>query len=549
LRLIGVGRKVFILDIDYRYLVDFDTRDIKNEYSDVIILGSGIAGVYLALQISEKFNVTVITKKGIDLNNSILAQGGIAVSLNVGDSPQIHFNDTIYAGAGLCSEESVWALVNEAAFNIDQIRNMGVIFDKNDKDEISFTREGAHSLDRIIHMGDMTGKEVCNKLYEVLKTRSNIKFIENTFAIDILTEDNECKGVLTYDESLKCYKSYFSKIVVCATGGGGQIYDNTTNAVVATGDGTAFAYRAGVELMDLEFVQFHPTVLYAAENMSFLISEAVRGDGAILKNTKGERFMPKYHNLCELAPRDVVSRAIFREMHITGSEYVYLDITFKDKDYLRNRFPNINKTCLNFGIDITKDYIPVYPAEHYCMGGIRTDVNGKTNIKNFFSCGEVACNGTHGANRLASNSLLEGLVFGHRISIEIDKILKGQQKDNDRDVVFKYNAQRKFEEIDKKEIKSQIKKTMKDYVGIIRNREGLLHAKEEIAKYYKKIKDIKNQSIEDFELQNIVLMAQLSIDSALKREESRGAHYRSDFTETDDINWKKNIITQRKQLG
>jgi L-aspartate oxidase len=524
-----------------RYLIDFDTSAIEVEFHDVIIIGSGIAGVYTALEAPDEFNVAILTKETIDISNSALAQGGIAVSLDKGDSPELHFKDTIYAGAGLCDEKSVWVLVNEAAPNIERLCTLGVNFDRQDTCELSFTREGAHSKSRIIHSGDTTGKEVCDKLIAVVRMKSNIEIFERTFVLDLLAEGDTCRGVLVYDEDSSAYKALLSNVIICAAGGFGQLYANTTNPETATGDGVCMAYRAGAELMDLEFIQFHPTVLFHPRNKSFLISEAVRGEGALLRNIKGHRFMPEYHPLNELAPRDVVSRAIFEEMRKTGSSHVYLDITFKDRKHLENRFPNIFKTCLGYGIDISRDYIPVAPAEHYCMGGIRTDIYGRTNIKGFYACGEAACNGIHGANRLASNSLLEGLVFGSKIAREIKNII---EENSGKEVKFSgsFSSKRVKKDIDREKIKADIQKTMHDYVGIVRNREGLLHAKDKIDAYYRMLSDMENESMKDFELQNTVLLSRLVIESALEREESRGAHYRSDFSKTDDKNWRKHII-------
>lgn len=528
-----------------RYLIDFDTKGISAEYHDVIIIGSGIAGVYTALELPEKHDIVILTKESIDVSNSVLAQGGIAVSLDKEDSPELHFKDTLYAGAGLCDEDSVWVLVNEAASNIKRLFKFGVNFDKKSPKELSLTREGAHSKNRIIHAGDTTGKEVCDKLISVVKTRRNVKIKERTFVLDLLTEDNTCKGVLAYDEDSSSFKLYLSPVVVCTTGGYGQLYAHTTNPEVATGDGVCLAYRAGAELEDLEFIQFHPTVLFHPQNKSFLISEAVRGEGAQLKNLQGKRFMPEYHELAELAPRDVVSRAIFSEMKKTDSDHVYLDVTFKGKDYLKKRFPNIYKTCMSYGIDISKDYIPVAPAEHYCMGGIKTDVYGRTNIKGLYACGETACTGIHGANRLASNSLLEGLVFGHKIGDEVGNLLK-EQSWKGNDVGIRHISARTVKSIDVDSIISDIQRIMTEYVGITRNREGLLRAKEKIEAYCKLIENRINKTVKDYELQNIALLSRLVIESALEREESRGAHFRSDFPKTDDENWKRHIIKKRQ---
>jgi len=524
----------------YRYLIDFDTSEFECVYHDVVIIGSGIAGVYTALQIPEKYDVAILTKETIDISNSVLAQGGIAVSLGKEDSPQLHFKDTLYAGAGLCDEQSVWVLVNEAAQNIERLCKLGVNFDRESAEELSLTREGAHSKNRIIHAGDATGKEVCDKLIAVVKTRSNIRIKERTFAVDLLTEDNKCKGVLVYDEDSSKFKVYLSNAVVCATGGYGQIYKYTTNPEVATGDGVCIAYRAGAELSDLEFVQFHPTVLYHPENKSFLISEAVRGEGAILRNINGKRFMPEYHELNELAPRDVVSRAIFKEMQKTGSTHVYLDITFKSKQFLENRFPNIYKTCLQYGIDMSKDYIPVAPAAHYSMGGIKVNIDGETAIEGLYACGESASNGIHGANRLASNSLLEGLVFGYRTAQHIGSKLEdaGLRK---VDFSLSYKTNRSKKNIDIDSMKTYIKNVMTANVGIIRHKDGLTEAAEKMQEFYDMTKDMKLETMKEFELMNMITLSRLVIDSALKREESRGAHYRSDFDKPSE-EWKKHII-------
>ena len=530
-----------------RYLIDFNSGSIETEHHDVIIIGSGIAGVYTALETPETYDIAILTKETIDISNSVLAQGGIAVSLDKGDSPELHFKDTLYAGVGLCDEDSVWVLVNEAVSNIERLCRFGVNFDRKSPEELSLTREGAHSKNRIIHAGDTTGKEVCDKLVSVVKTRNNIKIKERTFVIDLLTEDNSCRGVLAYDEDKGALKIYLADVVVCATGGFGQLYAYTTNPEVATGDGVCIAYRAGAELMDLEFIQFHPTVLYHAENKSFLISEAVRGEGALLRNIHGERFMPGYHELNELAPRDVVSRAIFDVMRKTGSAHVYLDITFKSREYLENRFPNIFKTCLSYGIDISKDYIPVAPAEHYCMGGIRTDAYGRTNIKGFYACGEAACNGIHGANRLASNSLLEGLVFGNKIGEEITRILNTGDKCSKK-FSIEYKSQRSKKAFDRDSAKSDIQRIMTEKVGIIRDKEGLTYAQKKISEYMGLMAGMQNEGMKDYELPNMALLSRLVIESALEREESRGAHYRSDFNKPDDANWKRHIVKSRGSI-
>ena len=538
------------MGLNSRYLLDFNTDNMYGEYYDVIIIGSGIAGVYTALEIDSKYSVAILTKDTIDISNSVLAQGGIAVSLGKEDSPESHLKDTLYAGAGLCNEESVRVLVNNAADNIKRVCSYGVQFDRVSDKELALTREAAHSKNRIIHAGDSTGREVLDKLIVEVNKKINVYIKERTWVVDLLTEGNTAKGLIVYDEDSREYKVYYSNVIICASGGYGHLYRDTTNPAVSTGDGAAMAYRAGACLMDLEFVQFHPTVLYHPENKNFLISEAVRGEGARLLNDKGERFMENYHELKELAPRDVVSRAIFKEMQKNNIRNVYLDITFKDRDWLEKRFPMIFRTCMSYGIDMSKDYIPVAPSQHYCMGGIKTDIYGRTTIKGFYVCGESACNGIHGANRLASNSLLEGLVFGKRISQEVDEVINetgGKEKfvrpsikSEEPDRIVRPNI--KF---NRAQAKEDIRTIMTENVGIIRDRKGLSEARAKIAKYEKIVENMLNDSIEDVELQNTVLLAKLITESAIEREESRGAHYRTDFPETDDEEWKRNIIKRK----
>ena len=588
------------------YLIDFDLDEIEKMYYDVIIIGSGIAGIYTALESPPLCNIAILTKEKAEISNSVLAQGGIAVSLDRNDSPEFHFKDTLYAGSGLCEPESVWILVNEAEQNIKTLFKYGVNFDRKNEKELYLSKEGAHSKNRIIHAGDTTGKEVCDKLTAVAQTRKNISMHEKIFAIDFIVIDGAVHGVVVFDEKTEHYKAYMSNIVVCATGGYGQMYQYTTNPEVATGDGVSMAYRAGAELMDLEFVQFHPTVLYHPDNKSFLITEAVRGEGAVLRNVHGDLFMEAYHPRKELAARDVVSRAIFMEMQKTNAAHVYLDITMKEEDFVRNRFPNIYRTCAEYGIDITKEYIPVAPAVHYCMGGIRTDMHGRTNIKGLYACGEAACNGIHGANRLASNSLLEGLVFGRKIGDEITMLLEKQQmqqpqqmqqtqqtqqllqaqqmqqpqqmqqtqqtqqmlqeqqmqqpqqtqqsqqmlqvkkQDSAPQVYLSVETGRKEKEVDCQKIKNEIKQLMTYYVGMIRNADDLQYALQQIDIYYEMVRDWKPVKMEQVVLINLVELAREMIRSCIAREESRGGHYREDFPETLD-EWKRNIIVKREK--
>lgn len=529
-----------------RYLISFNTKDIPVERYDAVIIGSGIAGVYTALQIDKRVKVAVITKETLNISNSVLAQGGIAVSLDKDDSPEYHFKDTLYAGAGLCNEETVWALVSEAAENIDILCRYGVNFDRAENHQLALSREAAHSKNRIIHTGDATGKEVCDTLIHALLKHDNVKIYERFFAVDIITKDKKCIGLLSYSEDSGELKLFLSDVVICASGGYGQLYNYTTNPPVTTGDGAALAYRAGCKLMDLEFIQFHPTVLYHRDNRSFLISEAVRGEGAILVNSKGERFMSKYHSMQELAPRDVVSRAIFQEIRRTGSTHAFLDISQKDSEYVKNRFPTIYKTCIKYGIDITKDKIPVAPAEHYCMGGIMTDAYGKTEIDGFYACGEAACNGIHGANRLASNSLLEGLVFGRRIAVEVsNRVLRKTNHEvyNPEQLKVIKMGREPLENVG--ELKTRLRKLMTSNVGIIRNEEKLQEAMEQVIEMKKQILGKVYTTMEQWEFVNMLTLSELVIKSALMRTESRGAHFRTDYPNTDDVNFRLNTIMQR----
>ena len=510
--------------------------------TDVLIIGSGIAGVYTALCINSDIEITILAKEKIDISNSALAQGGIAVSLGKADSPKYHKDDTVFAGAGLSNEEMVWIMVSEARKNILDLCGLGVNFDMKEG-ALSLTKEAAHSQRRIIHAGDFTGKEVCDKLIAAAKTKSNITLREKMFAIDLITDENICLGVLALDQNEGRQVIYKSPQVICASGGFGQLYKSTTNPIIATGDGMAMAYRAGAELYDMEFVQFHPTALYHKKDKSFLISEAVRGEGAVLRNSRSELFMDKYHEMKELAPRDIVARAIFSEMANTGAECVYLDITHKDRDYLKTRFPKIFSTCLEYGIDISKDYIPVAPAEHYCMGGIKTNNIGETGIERLYACGEVACTGIHGANRLASNSLLEGLVFGNRIAQDVNSKTKTIGSEHTIPLI-RTDRWGSFKR-PRSEYEKDIKDTMSRYAGITRNGKDLQNANDRINCMLAELSDSRCRSMAQCQVMNMAAVAKMVISSALKRTESRGAHYRHDFPKPSE-KWLINISNRKR---
>jgi L-aspartate oxidase len=507
-----------------RYLTSFDLNTLKKESCDVVIIGSGVAGLYSAINLDKDLKIFIISKEAVVENNSYLAQGGIAAALTQDDLPEYHFQDTITAGAGQCDNEAVTILVEQAPKDIEILCNIGTNFDRNPDGTLTTTREGGHRKFRIIHaLGDATGREVVDSLARECRSRSNITIKENCFAIDMITTNETYAGLLVKQQNE--YRYITSKTIILASGGIGQIYKNTTNASVITGDGIAMAYRAGAELTDMEFVQFHPTAMYSekTEENKFLISEAVRGEGAILRNSEGKRFMPEYHEMAEVAPRDIVARAIFAEMKKTNSPFVFLDVTQKDPDFIKSRFPNIYKHCLERGIDIAKQYIPVCPVQHYFMGGIKTDLWGKTNIHGVYACGEAANTGVHGANRLASNSLLEGLVFGRRCAERINSTINNIQP-----VEHVVVNKRQFNgSVDAEAVRRKIKALMNDHAGILRNEKDMTMALDYINEY---IEQLENSSldIEAIETLNMAYIAALILKAAIRRKDSVGSHCRID---------------------
>ncbi|MFZ5354774.1 MAG: L-aspartate oxidase [Bacillota bacterium] len=515
-----------------RYLLDFDSSSLKQEKYDVIIVGSGIAGLYAALNLHGVLSVCVLSKQEMSKNNSYLAQGGIAAAVTEDDMPEYHYNDTIKAGAGHCSEEAVRLMVNEAPVDIQVLCNIGTDFDRNPDGTLTTTREGGHGRFRVVHAhGDATGKEVVDSLLAECKKRANIKIIENCFAIDILSQEGGVSGVLIMPKEEKAgnrsLQVLWSKAVIIASGGIGQVYRNTTNEDIITGDGIAMAYRAGAELIDMEFVQFHPTALYNKDSSksSFLITEAVRGEGGILRNITGEPFMSRYHEMAEIAPRDIVSRAIFSEMKKTGSDYVYLDITHKDREHLKKRFPTVFERCLSEGIDMSKDLIPVVPVQHYFMGGIKTDLWGRTSLEGLYSCGEAACTGVHGANRLASNSLLEGLVFGRRSAEHINSRINDMSFYGKH---FEYKRKSKSKYSFISETRSEIQLLMDRFAGIERNYNDMMTALEKIEVYISRLEAASLRKVYELETLNIAYIASIILKSAIARKESLGSHYRVD---------------------
>ncbi|MCX7914238.1 MAG: L-aspartate oxidase, partial [Thermodesulfovibrionales bacterium] len=455
------------------------------------------------------------------------AQGGIAVALSDEDEVGIHFHDTIKAGDGLCREDAVKVLVEEGPARILELIEWGAEFDKEGS-KLAFTLEAAHSRRRVLHAhGDSTGRELERVLINKVKTFPNVKRFPFCTAVDLILIDGRCAGAYVSRDSN--IFAIFSSVTLLATGGAGQLFSRTTNPPVSTGDGMAIAYRAGAILEDMEFIQFHPTVLFAPAAPQFLLSEAMRGEGALLKNIHKVRFMQNYHPDAELAPRDVVSRAIISEMVKTKSNHVYLDLTHLNSEFLKNRFPRIYSTCLQYDVDITKDLIPVSPAAHYTMGGVKTNLEGKTNIEGLYAAGEVANAGVHGANRLASNSLLEGLVYGYRAGIAS---VKYKEKISfKREITSSIQNSFNFSTISYQkleEIRTSLKRLMWERVGIIRCYDSLSIAKQ-VWQSWGFLEDMHFNMRRGIELKNMVTLAKIVIESALFREESIGAHYRSDF--------------------
>jgi L-aspartate oxidase len=528
---------------------------------DYLILGSGIAGLTFALKVAPSQRVAIVTKKDRAESNTNYAQGGIASVTSKEDSFELHVRDTLTAGAGLCKESVVRTIVEEGPARIAELIQLGMQFTERETPgedggrELDLGREGGHSKRRILHAKDITGREIERALLDAVSRRPNIEIFENHIAIDLITSQklgyvgpNRCLGAYVFDKNANRVWTFTAPATLLATGGCGKVYLYSTNPDIATGDGIAMAYRAGATIANMEFVQFHPTCLYHPKAKSFLISEAVRGEGAVLKTIDGQEFMDAYHPLKSLAPRDIVARAIDTEMKKSGAGHVWLDITHRPARFIINRFPNIYQTCLSYGIDITKESIPVVPAAHYQCGGVLTDVDGQTDIAGLYAVGEAACTGLHGANRLASNSLLEALVCAHRAAqkaiathpADIDNIAiplwqSGNATNADELVVVSHNW-------------DEIRRLMWDYVGIVRTNKRLQRAQKRLANLQEEIRDYYwnfTVTADLLELRNIATVAELIVRCALMRPESRGLNYNLDFPDKNPDWAQRDSIIRR----
>lgn len=505
---------------------------------DYIIVGSGIAGLYTALLAEKQGSVLIITKGSIEDCNTRHAQGGIAAAISKNDSADLHFKDTIAAGDGLCDEEAVRILVTEAPDRIADLVNLGVPFDTLDG-EIALTMEAAHSIPRILHAGgDATGEHIEVTLSNRVRS-SKIQVLEDCLATEILVEKGETKGVNALDCRTGSTMQFECRFLILATGGAGQLYKFNTNSDIATGDGIALAYKAGAEIIDMEFFQFHPTALRLPGVTPFLISEAVRGEGGILRNVEGYRFMPDYTPDGDLAPRDIVARSTLYEMKKTGSDRVFIDVTHLSPRTVTTRFPHIYRFCLDHGLDVTRGLVPVAPAAHYMMGGIKTDSWGETNIAGLFACGETACTGVHGANRLASNSMLEVIVFSKRVMEKSKRGVKAKATASKGTEVRHSLSQRQVSKAVPTPSLSGVQQLHWDKVGIIRDKESLTVAADTLAAWQGALPPPTDRP--SYELNNMVLTGRLVAEAALLREESRGAHFRSDFPQGSP-RWQRHII-------
>ena len=515
--------------------------------TDFIVVGAGIAGLRASVELASAGRVLCLAKREVTESNTQYAQGGIAAALSDEDEVGLHLEDTLKAGDGVVNEVAARILVEEGPPRIEELIDWGTEFDRAGT-KIAFTREGAHSRSRVLHAhGDSTGREIGRALYLKAAASTAISFCEFAFTTDLLVSDGRIAGVRLLDDSGHLHDVY-ANAVLLATGGLGQVYSNTTNPAVATGDGVAMAHRAGAEICDMEFVQFHPTALYLKNAPRFLLSEALRGEGAYLRNLDLKRFMPKYHELAELAPRDVVARAIVHELDVQNSPdaAVYLDLTHLNAGRVRQRFPTIYATCMQYNIDIATELVPVRPAAHYAMGGVRTDLDGHTSIAGLYAAGEVACTGVHGANRLASNSLLEGLVYGARAAVAMREVNSSVHADRSKAVPGTVSSSNGNASESEQFIR-KVQSLMWQHVGVVREGASLRRVITELTELQRHTPALTGRVAR--EASNMVETGLLIARAALAREESRGAHYRLDFPLKNDAKFRKHSVVSGESIS
>lgn len=532
-----------------RYLVPFHPKHIPHYFTDVLIIGAGLAGLRAANAVDPGLSVLVLTKDRLDESASSYAQGGIAGVLDPHDTFEAHVADTLTAGGELCDPQIVSMVVREAPDRIRELIRWGANFDLHDG-ALDLGREGGHGCSRIAHaMGDATGREIMRAMIAWTSRLRNVELRQHTFTLDLLSFEDACRGALIHDRQNGLGLVWAKQTILCS-GGTGQIYRESTNPLVATGDGHAMAFRAGVELRDMEFVQFHPTVLYIAGSSRSLMTEALRGEGAALVDRSGHRFMADYDARGELAPRDVVAQAIVTQMEKTAHPCVYLDMTHLDPQFVRNRFPGIAAKCQEFGIDITKDLIPVRPGAHYMLGGVTVDAEGRTSLPGLWAAGEATSSGLHGANRLASNSLLESLVFGAHAGQAAAAAARQAADDEYRALPLENHAvDQPGKQLDLADIRNSLTSLMWRNVGVRRNAEDMVQAVEMIDRWCRYVLVRQFTDPQGWELQNMLTVARLIVRAALEREESRGVHLRTDFRDTDNQRWNRHLCIRAQAAG